>query len=111
MPMGALAEPRLSTQERDDVMVKLKRFCRDSLKIIAEPSFRSKVESAVLREHLLEGDLQGMIVIFEFLPHKQGLEDLDYQLFDLLSKQAASAPVGPSRGAQRVGSVLSWRRD
>lgn len=36
-------------------------------------------------------EVQGVIVIFELLPHKEGLGDLDYQLFDLLSSEAARA--------------------
>ncbi len=39
----------------------------------------------------LGGELIGMIVVFQLLPQKPGLEDLDRELFDLLGTHAATA--------------------
>ncbi len=39
----------------------------------------------------LSGELIGMIVVFELLPQKPGLEDIDRELFELLATHAATA--------------------
>ncbi len=39
----------------------------------------------------LDGRLTGALVLFRLLSHKEGLQDLDYELFDLLGTHAATA--------------------
>lgn len=39
----------------------------------------------------LDGAVMGAIVLFSLLPHKPGLQDLDFELFDLLGTHAATA--------------------
>lgn len=39
----------------------------------------------------LDGQVNGVVVIYTLLPHKGSLEPLDYELFDLLASHAATA--------------------
>jgi hypothetical protein len=39
----------------------------------------------------LDGEVTGAIVLFSLLPHKPGLQELDFELFDLLGTHAATA--------------------
>ena len=39
----------------------------------------------------LDGRVTGAIVLFSLLPHKPGLRELDFELFDLLGTHAATA--------------------
>ncbi len=39
----------------------------------------------------LDGVVSGAIVVYRLLPQKSGLEDLDFELFDLLAMHAATA--------------------
>ncbi len=58
---------------------------------IAEPVKRD-IDTPLVCQPLRLGERDvGMIVIFSLLPHKSGLEPLDYQLFDLLASHAAMA--------------------
>jgi hypothetical protein len=53
---------------------------------------------------ILDGEVTGAIAVFRLLGQKQGLEDIDLQLFDLLASHAATA-LYSSRG--RVKSTNS----
>ena len=56
----------------------------------------------------VEGNVTGMIAIFRLLPQKNGLEAVDYELFDLLATHAAKALYCcglHAKTAEAIGSV------
>jgi GAF domain-containing protein len=51
-----------------------------------------------------DGNVTGVLVLFRLLEHKLGFEDVDYALFELLSRQAAIALLSTS-----ATGVRRWR--
>ncbi|HEX7680349.1 MAG TPA: hypothetical protein VF713_19615, partial [Thermoanaerobaculia bacterium] len=59
----------------------------------------------------LDGSVTGVVAIYALLPHKSSLEQLDYELFELLASHAATAlyctsPHDRSRSIGTPGNVL-----
>ncbi|MCH8084711.1 MAG: GAF domain-containing protein [Myxococcales bacterium] len=54
---------------------------------------------------VLDGRVTGVIAVFNLLGHKQGLEDIDLQLFDLLASHAATALYSSRESAAATGST------
>ena len=115
-------------------MVDLKKFCRDSLKLITAPSFRSKVESSMLRQQLLEVEamkkwleeerkrleedrLTLMLLLLDAQAEiRRGIEDPD-DLLELLhrleedrrsSNEKCRQAEQPANDLLRPGSVPPW---
>jgi len=52
----------------------------------------------------LDGVVMGAIVLFSLLPHKPGLQELDFELFDLLGTHAATALYCTSLHSRLAGA-------
>jgi GAF domain-containing protein len=55
----------------------------------------------------LDGVVTGAIVVYRLLPHKPGLEEIDFELFDLLALHAATALRFTQLAAEARGGTLS----
>lgn len=55
----------------------------------------------------LDGKVSGAIVLFSLLPHKPGLRELDFELFDLLGTHSATALYCTSLHARVTAGVVA----
>jgi hypothetical protein len=84
---------------------RIKRALESGQVHVADPATAASFEEPrVCLPLKLDGKVFALVVISQLLPHKVGLEDLDFQLFDLLADQAATALYASRLHGDRGGA-------